>query len=142
MSEYTIWSTEFIGLSRTLTPQEEASWIIKNSQRVEVKFVIIEQRERVLKLLVFAFDDVIRHIDIVRKFMKKKNGDIFFGAGKIYHLQSLNTGWAWWESKSCNKRFKRDTPEIDPAEWEAILRQVKERALECLTRIAEGEVSS
>jgi hypothetical protein len=142
MSEYTIWSTEFIGLSRTLTPQEEASWIIKNSQRVEVKFVIIEQRERVLKLLVFAFDDVIRHIDIVRKFMKKKNGDIFFGAGKIYHLQSLNTAWAWWESESCIEKFKRDAPEISTEESAVILREVKQRARDCLTHTANGETPS
>lgn len=91
MPDYTIGSTEFLPLSDD-TPRDEAAKMLKWAGRIPVKFVLIETRKKALRLLIFDVHEIFEHADIVRMNLNEQEGETFFGAGKIYHLQSLNTG--------------------------------------------------
>jgi hypothetical protein len=141
MSDYTIESTELVPLMNPWDDQEEAQRILEYSESdIPVKFVLITTNSSVLKLIVFTYHRSFEHADIAHRYVWMWDNQ-YFGAGKINHIKA-RYGKAVWDSYSCERKYGRDTPEIDPEEWDAILRQVKQRALECLTQIASGKTSS
>lgn len=141
MLEYTIESTELVPLMHLWDNQKEAQHILENSESdIPVKFVLLSTKSDVLRLLVFTYHRKFEHVDIARRYVWEWENH-FFGAGKIDHIRT-DYGRPVWGSISCEDRYGYSTPKIEKEAWEAILRQVKEKALACLTQIAEGEVSS
>lgn len=139
MSEHTIWSTELVPLLNLESLQDEAQAILNRSYEFPVKFVLIEVHDRVLKLLIFTLKETVNHVYLAKQHSRDE-WENFFGAGIIREILSPNVR-ALWESESCKKHYKRDTPIIDESKWQVILSEVEKRALACLTAHSSGNTS-